>query len=51
MSTTVENIELTADNASAIPITIGDDVYEVILVVSGTTRHTRQNAAYQFIIE
>jgi len=48
--TTVENIGLSSDNASAIPISIGDDVYEVILVVSGTTRHTRQNAAYQFII-
>jgi hypothetical protein len=51
METTVETIELTAENATAIPINIGEDVYEVILVVSGTTRHTRQKAAYQFIIE
>ena len=46
--TTVEYISLTADNSVEIPISIGGDVDEVILVVSGTTRYTRQLAAYRF---
>lgn len=46
--TTVEYISLTADNSVEIPISIGGDVDEVILVVSGTTRYTRQPAAYRF---
>ncbi|MBT3389365.1 MAG: hypothetical protein HN413_03060 [Chloroflexi bacterium] len=47
-TTTVEMIPLGLDNAVAIPVEIGGDVDEVIFVVSGTTRHTRQRAAYRF---
>lgn len=48
---TVEEIEVPADNATEIPLSIGGDVDEVVLVVSGTTPFTRQNAAYRFEIE
>ncbi len=44
--TTVEQIELPADNQVEIPIEIGGDVRRIILVVSGTTRFTRQPALY-----
>jgi immune inhibitor A len=40
--------ELYGDNTLEIPIQIGDEVSEVILVVSGTTRITRQEAGYEF---
>ena len=46
--TRVEYISLTADNTAEIPISIGGDIDEVILVVTGTTRYTRQPAAYRF---
>jgi len=46
--TTVEYIPLMADNSVEIPISIGGDVDEVVLVVTGTTRYTRQPAAYRF---
>ena len=46
--TTVEYITLTPDNSAEIPLSIGGDIEEVILVVTGTTRYTRQPAAYRF---
>jgi hypothetical protein len=48
--TKVEYIELNAENTAEIPISIGGDVDEVILVVAGTTRYTRQTAPYRFEI-
>jgi immune inhibitor A len=45
--TTVKKIELPEDNKLNIPIHIDD---ELIIVVSGTTRFTRQKAIYQFSI-
>ena len=46
--TVVDYITLTPDNVAEIPISIGGEVDEVILVVTGTTRYTRQPAAYRF---
>ena len=46
--TQVEYIELTAENTAEIPISIGGDVDEVVLGVTGTTRYTRQTAPYRF---
>jgi len=46
--TTVEYLTLAADNTAEIPISIGGEVDEVVLVVTGTTRFTRQPAAYRF---
>jgi immune inhibitor A len=48
--TQVEYLELNADNTLIIPISIGSDVGEVLLVVTGTTRYTRQKAPYRFEI-
>ncbi|HEX9616358.1 MAG TPA: hypothetical protein VGA03_03020 [Anaerolineales bacterium] len=47
---TVEVIYLAlgVDNSLEIPIQIGGDVEEVVLVVAGTTRFTRQKAGYRF---
>jgi immune inhibitor A len=50
-TTTVETIALGPDAALKIPLRIGQDVEEVILVVSGTTRFTREPAPYRFSIE
>jgi immune inhibitor A len=47
-TTQVEYITLNPDNALDIPLHIGNGVDEVTLVVTGTTRHTRQKAAYRF---
>ncbi len=44
---TVQYLTLDADNSLEIPFTIGGDVEEVVLVVIGTTRFTRQPAAYR----
>ena len=45
----VEYLSLSAENQVEIPITIGEGgVQEVVLVVTGTTRFTRQKADYQF---
>jgi immune inhibitor A len=49
--TRVQYIPLTANMMADIPLHIGGDIDEVILVVSGTTRFTRQTAAYQFIVD
>jgi hypothetical protein len=48
--TTVQKIELSGENVIDVPLTFGNNVDEVILVVSGTTRFTRQKAFYQFSI-
>jgi len=45
---TVEHIELSADNSAEIPLHLGADIDEAVLVVAGTTRFTRQPAAYRF---
>ena len=42
----VETIDLPADQLVEIPISIGGDVDEIILTVSGTTRFTRETGAY-----
>ena len=46
--TKVDYIELSAENTAEIPISIGGDIDEVVLVVTGTTRYTRQTAPYRF---
>jgi hypothetical protein len=47
----VEYIELPQDNAVSIPLNFDSDAEEIVLVVSGTTRFTRQKATYQFNIQ
>lgn len=47
-STSVEHVVLSADNTAEIPLHLGSEVEEAILVVSGTTRFTRLPAAYRF---
>jgi hypothetical protein len=47
-TTVVEEIPVSADNTAEIRLEFGNGVDEVILVVSGTTRFTRQSAAYRF---
>jgi hypothetical protein len=49
--TEVEYLTLGEDLVIDIPLNIDGDIQEVILVVSGTTRFTRQTAAYRFNIE
>jgi len=46
--TQVTYLELDSDNTLEIPLNIGGDVDEAVLVVTGTTRFTRQIASYQF---
>lgn len=46
----VAKISLDSSNSLEIPISIGGDVKAVTLVVSGTTRHTREAAQYQIEI-
>ncbi len=48
----VEYLPLAADNQLDVSFTIGDDsgTNQVLLVVSGTTRYTRQRAPYQYQI-
>ena len=45
-TTTVEMIEVSDDQTAEIPISIGGDVDSVTLVVSGTTRFTREEGSY-----
>ena len=47
--TRVEPIALSADNSAEIPLNLGAEVREAILVVTGTTRYTRRPAAYRFL--
>jgi immune inhibitor A len=50
--TTVDIIPVSADQTAQIPVTIGSNgVQDVVLVVTGTTRFTREQAAYQFGIK
>lgn len=48
--TTVQYITLNPDVTVDIPFTIGQDIHTVVLVVSGTTRFTRQLAPYRFTV-
>jgi hypothetical protein len=45
-STTVEMIEVSDDQTAEIPISIGGDLDSVTLVISGTTRFTREVGSY-----
>jgi hypothetical protein len=45
-ATSVEMIELNADQTAEIPLSIGGEVDTITLVVSGTTRYTRDVAGY-----
>jgi immune inhibitor A len=47
-TTTVQNITLQPDITADIPFTIGSGVDNVVLVVSATTRFTRQLAPYRY---
>jgi immune inhibitor A len=47
-TTTVEQLDLSKDNVLDLPLSFKSDVDEVILVVTGTTRSTRQPATYRF---
>jgi hypothetical protein len=49
-STSIQYITLNPDITADIPVTIGDSVDNVVLVVSGTTRFTRQLAPYRFYV-
>ena len=49
-TTSVEIITLNADQSADIPVHIGGDVTEAVLVVTATTRYTRQLASYQYEI-
>jgi immune inhibitor A len=49
-TTTVQDITLNPDITADIPFTIGNGVDNVVLVVSGTTRYTRQLAPYRFSV-
>jgi hypothetical protein len=49
-STTVTPIKLDASNKATIPVSIGGDTRSLVLVVSGTTRFSRQEARYLFNI-
>ncbi len=46
----VENIPTGSGNAIAIPLAFGEEIDEVVLVVSGSTRFTRQPATYRFTL-
>ncbi|MFA5873482.1 MAG: hypothetical protein WC832_05920 [Anaerolineales bacterium] len=49
--TTVDIIPVTADQTAQIPVNIdSNDVQDVVLVVTATTRFTREQTAYQFEI-
>lgn len=50
-TTTVNYVHLSRDNTAEIPIHIGDDQISLVLVVTGTTRFTRQKAAYRLNIQ
>lgn len=48
--TTVEKLTLSDDQTAEIPLSLGGDVDEAILVVTGTTRFTRELASYSIEI-
>lgn len=47
-NTEVTYITLSEDNSADIPLSIGGEVDEAVLVITGATRYTRQLAGYQF---
>jgi hypothetical protein len=47
-TTTVQNIALSPDQTADIPLKIGGDVREAVLVVTGTDRFTNRVTSYQF---
>ncbi len=49
--TTIEQIVLAGDNQIEIPLDFTGDVDEVVIVVTGTTRFTRQTAPYRIRID
>ena len=49
--TSVDYISLPLDNSVNLPLHIGGEVEEIILVVAGTTRYTRQTTGYRFEIQ
>lgn len=49
--TSIITVGLNAENKAVIPLQLGKQVDEVILVVSGASRHTRQKAGYQVTIQ
>ena len=50
-TTTVLPVELAPNQTASIPLAIGGEVKEAVLVVSGTARFTRQTALYQFSLQ
>ena len=48
--TTVEYLSISPDNSVEVPLVIGEDVREAVLVVTATNRYTRQPAGYRFEI-
>ena len=48
--TTVEKYTLSGENLMSLPLEFEQDIQEIVLVVSGTARFTRQPAAYRFTI-
>ena len=49
-TTSVQIIPINPDQTADIPLHIGGDVTSAVLVVTGTSRYTRQLAGYQFEI-
>jgi len=49
--TKVEEVSLGDDQTFSLPIEIGSGIDEVVIVVSGSTRFTRQAASYRFSLE
>jgi hypothetical protein len=49
-TTIVEHLDLSSDNVFDTTLSFDDDLDEVILVVTGTTRSTRQPATYRFYL-
>ena len=49
-TTTVQQVTLDSSRSASFKISIGTDVQKAVLVVSGTTRYTRQTATYQVSI-
>ena len=48
---TIEFVTLSENNITEIPLQFGDEVDEVVFVVTGTTRYTRQRAPYRFELQ
>ncbi len=49
--TIVQNITLSADQTADIPLSISGDVNRAVLIISGTTRFTREEASYKLQIK